>query len=90
MNRQVEVAHFESLQEAGDRVQGELIDMITRYEDYREVDGVLIPHVKRVELDFGSVQAHGAKQRMVIRTIELNAPIDDALFEMPGGAGAGP
>ena len=45
--------------------------------DYKSVDGILIPHTLKQSVD-GS-----PRMQMTIDKIELNAPMDDALFRMP-------
>jgi hypothetical protein len=49
---------------------------IKRYFDYRTVEGVLIPHMFIVTSKAGLGQHHGG----IIKDIELNIPLDDALF----------
>jgi outer membrane lipoprotein-sorting protein len=52
--------------------------------DYKEVDGLLIPH------SFESVQKGSPhRQKITIETVELNVEIDDSRFAMPASA-AGP
>lgn len=45
--------------------------------DYKSVDGIMIPHTLKQSVN-GS-----PRMEMTIEKIELNAPIDDALFKMP-------
>ena len=49
---------------------------IKRYFDWREVEGILIPHMFVVTNQGGLGHAHGA----IIKDIKMNAPLDDALF----------
>jgi outer membrane lipoprotein-sorting protein len=50
----------------------------TDLSDYKVVDGILIPHTMKQAVN-GSPMA-----QMRVEKIEFNAPIDDALFRMPG------
>lgn len=56
---------------------GAPVHIVTRYEDYRPVAGVLVPH--RVSLVVGSRLVQETK----IETIEPNAVIADGLFSRP-------
>lgn len=60
---------------------GRTVTVINLIGDYRPVDGLVLPHT----MESGP---RGAPQRMrmTIDRIELNVPIDDARFAMPGGA----
>ncbi len=44
-------------------------------KDYREVDGLMLPHVQRQSM-------MGMNQTMKIKSYEINAAIDDAVFEI--------
>ncbi len=55
-----------------DTPQGEAM---VYYEDYREVDGLMLPHVQRQSM-------MGMNQTMKIKSYEINAAIDDAVFEI--------
>ncbi len=65
--------------EATVTVGGRTLTMINLIGDYRQVDGLVLPH----KMESGP---RGAPQRMrmTIDKIELNVPIDDARFAMPG------
>ncbi len=58
-------------------VEGNLILVRFLYDDYREVDGILVPH--RVN----ERQADLKERRMVFESIEHDVPIDPELFEIP-------
>ena len=53
---------------------------MTEVGDYRTVAGLLFPH--RIEV---GPKGSPERQRLVIRLIEVNPPLDDARFAMPGG-----
>jgi outer membrane lipoprotein-sorting protein len=52
--------------------------MLTFYQDYKSVGGVLFPH--RIEREFA-----GQHRKIEFKTIEINPKLDDALFRMPKG-----
>ena len=53
-----------------------------QYDDYREVDGVMLPFWVYVEERIFA-------REYIFETIEVNVAIDDALFEPPEGAATG-
>ncbi|MFC2157521.1 hypothetical protein ACFLT9_06755 [Acidobacteriota bacterium] len=50
---------------------------IKSHWDYREINGVLIPHLFTVNIDIGFGRIHGG----IITDIQVNVPIDDSLFQ---------
>ncbi len=66
------------LTESDRSVQGTQLHVQTILGDYREVNGMMIPHSIQVIQDMGS-------QTLTIELIEHNIEIDDALFVMPAG-----
>ncbi len=62
---------------------GRAMTQRTFYDDFRKVSGLVVPH--RVE-----TQWYTRDRIMEIRSIELNAPVDDALFKLPPPPGMGP
>ncbi len=64
-------------------VEGRKMEVVNRIGDYREVDGVKLPH----SFEAG---AEGVPESQVLHfdKIEVNVPIDDARFAMPSGKGA--
>jgi outer membrane lipoprotein-sorting protein len=64
------------LTESDRNVQGTRLHVQTILSDYRDVDGMMIPHSIKVIQDMGS-------QTLTIEQIELNVEIDDAQFTMP-------
>jgi outer membrane lipoprotein-sorting protein len=64
------------LTESNRSVQGTQLHVQTILSDYREVEGMMIPHSIKVIQDMGS-------QTLTIEQIELNVEIDDAQFTMP-------
>jgi hypothetical protein len=62
------------------RLEGKEVEFVTEVGDYRSVGGLTFPH--RIEVGpRGSTE----RQRLVVRTVEVNPPLDDARFAMPGG-----
>ena len=62
------------------RIRGDrTLEVQTDFGDLREVDGVVFPHSIRS-------RARGSDEvlHIVVESIEINAPIDDSRFEMPG------
>ena len=50
----------------------------TELSNFKSIDGIMIPHIMKQSMN-GSPVA-----QMTVEKIEFNAPIDDALFKMPG------
>ena len=63
------------------RLEGKEVDFVTEVGDYRSVGGLTFPH--RIEV---GPRGSPERQRLVVRTVEVNPPLDDARFAMPGGA----
>jgi hypothetical protein len=61
-------------------VEGRKMEILNRIGDYRDVDGVKLPHA----FEAG---AEGVQETQVLHfdKIEVNVPIDDARFAMPSG-----
>ena len=64
-------------------VDGRKVEIVNRIGDYRDVDGVKLPH----SFEAG---AEGVPESQVLHfdKIEVNVPIDDARFAMPANKGA--
>ena len=60
------------------RVQGAQIETEQRIGDYRNVEGLWIPH----SFENGP-KGRPEKQKITIEKVELNVPLDDARFTMP-------
>jgi outer membrane lipoprotein-sorting protein len=58
---------------------GREYELDTFYGDYKPVEGVLFAH--HIEREFG-----GQHRVMIVKAIEVNRPIDGAVFDMPKGA----
>jgi outer membrane lipoprotein-sorting protein len=71
--------HLQVLNVAHRAVQGKETEVRSEVGDYREVGGVLLPH-------FFETTAGSALQKQSIRfeKVELNVPIEDSRFRMPG------
>ena len=50
---------------------------IKQYFDWREVQGILFPHLFVVTIKAGLGYSHGA----IIKEIKINEPLDDSLFK---------
>jgi hypothetical protein len=59
-------------------LEGESVEFVTEVGDYRTVDGLAFPH--RMEV---GPRGSAERQRLTIRKVEVNPPIDDARFSMP-------
>ena len=66
------------LTESNRSVQGTQLHVQTILSDYREVNGMMIPHSIEVIQDMGS-------QTLTIELVEHNIEIDDTQFVMPSG-----
>ena len=64
-------------------VDGQEVEFVTEVTDYRSVGGLTFPH--RIEV---GPKGSPERQRLVVRTVEVNPPLDDARFAMPGGGPA--
>ena len=60
-------------------VEGKEVEFVTEIGDYRSVGGLVFPH--RIEV---GPKGSPERQRLVIRKVEVNPPLDDARFVMPG------
>ncbi|MBI1750417.1 MAG: outer membrane lipoprotein-sorting protein [Acidobacteria bacterium] len=66
-------------------VRGNELEIETSLGDYKEVQGLILPHVT----EFGR-KGSPQKQKISIDKIELNVALDDARFKMPEVKPAGP
>jgi hypothetical protein len=66
-------------------VDGREAEFVTEIGDYRSVEGLVFPH--RIEV---GPKGSPDRQRLVIRRIEINPPLDDSRFAMPGRRPAAP
>jgi hypothetical protein len=60
-------------------LDGREVEFVTEVGDYRSEGGLVFPH--RIEV---GPKGSPERQRLVIRTVEINVPLDDARFAMPG------
>ncbi len=65
-------------------MEGTLQEFVTLIGDYRPVAGLLFPHSIEVGPRGGT-----ERQQLTFERIEVNPPLDDARFAMPGGDAAG-
>jgi hypothetical protein len=65
-------------------MEGTLQEFVTVIGDYRPVAGLVFPHVIEV-----GPRGAAERQRLTFERIEVNPPLDDARFAMPGGDAAG-
>jgi hypothetical protein len=61
------------------RLDGAEVEFVTEIGDYRSVAGLVFPH--RIEV---GPRGSPERQRLEVRRVEVNPPIDDARFGMPG------
>ena len=61
------------------KTRGTEIESESTVGDYRDVGGLMIAHAMQ-----GGQKGVPQKQKMVIQKVELNVPIEDARFKMPG------
>lgn len=59
-------------------VRGETVEFVSTIGDYREVNGLMVPH----SIESGP-RGSRRTQRLVFETIEFDVPLDDARFRMP-------
>lgn len=59
-------------------VRGETVEFVSTIGDYREVDGLMVPH----SIESGP-RGSRRTQRLVFETVEFNVPLDDGRFRMP-------
>lgn len=57
-------------------------NLITRYSDYRNVDGLMVPFLSKTTATNVPLSTVGR-----IESIEINSDLDDSLFSMPGTVG---
>ena len=60
-------------------MRGSEIELDTTLGDYKEVDGMLFPF----SIEQHSVNGQGPGQKITIKKVELNVPVDDSIFKMP-------
>ena len=60
-------------------VDGQAVDFVTEVGDYHPVAGVVFPH--RFEV---GPRGKAERQRLLIQKVEVNPPLDDERFAMPG------
>ena len=63
-------------------IDGRPVDVVTEIGDYRTVGGLTFPH----HLEVGPRDAPAQRQRLVLEKVEVNPPLDDAIFSMPPAA----
>ncbi len=61
------------------KTRGTEIESESTVGDYRDVGGLMIAHAMQ-----GGQKGVPQKQKMIIQKVELNVPIEDARFKMPG------
>jgi hypothetical protein len=65
-------------------VDGREVEFVTEVGDYRSVGGLVFPH--RMET---GPRGSPERQRLLVRKVEVDPPLDDARFAMPGPAPGG-
>ncbi|MBI4410292.1 MAG: hypothetical protein HY561_11330 [Gemmatimonadetes bacterium] len=75
----LEAEHFLTIKSEGKRMlQGREVEFETILGDYKQVGALLFPHFIENRLKGSPMQ-----QVLTITAVELNVPVDDALFKMP-------
>jgi outer membrane lipoprotein-sorting protein len=62
--------------------RGTAIDLETTVGDYKEVEGVMFPF----SIEQHPVGSQGPGQKITVKKIELNVPLEDSIFKMPAVA----
>ncbi len=65
-------------------VQGQEVEVATVYGDYKEIDGLVIPHSMEIGMQGGPTM-----QVITLDSVELNADVADDRFTMPAAGVAG-
>jgi hypothetical protein len=60
-------------------MEGKEVEFVTEIGDYRSVGGLVFPH--RIEV---GPKGSPDRQRLVVQKVEVDPPLDDARFAMPG------
>ena len=71
-----------SVQEGTNPQTGAKGEIATYSSDYREVEGIMIAHMITAEFDGTPMQT------LQIESVQINTPIEDSVFEMPGMVGS--
>ncbi len=66
---------IQSIQQA--EMQGQMVENIISYSDYKEVDGIVLPHT--IAINIGGMFEMTNK----VTKVEVNKPVDPAFFEKP-------
>jgi hypothetical protein len=62
------------------QVDGKPVEFVTEIGDYRPVGGLVFPH----RMEVGPRGSPDQRQRLVLQKVEVDPPLDDARFAMPG------
>lgn len=65
-------------------LQGTEVELENTYGDYKQVEGILFPFSIQQRVAGGKLP----DQKITFKTVELNIPLDDAIFKMPATAPA--
>jgi outer membrane lipoprotein-sorting protein len=63
-------------------MRGTEVELESTIGDYKEVGGMMFPF----SIEQHPVGEQGPSQKITFKKIEPNAPVDDSIFKMPGGA----
>jgi hypothetical protein len=72
-----ETGRIRRLMSRGPGPTGAPADIVTDFDDFREVGGLMLPHARTTSVDGQVVQ------RATVSSIEVNPAVDDALFAAP-------
>ena len=66
-------------------IRGVAVEAESRLEDYREVEGIMFPHLIR-----SGARGRPERQSLTVETIEINPVLEDSRFRMPPEAKPSP
>jgi outer membrane lipoprotein-sorting protein len=70
---------LEIREESKRKIQGNEQEIVTTLGDYKEVSGLMVPHSFESKAKGGT----GGGQKVVLKTVEFNVPVDAGRFKMP-------
>ena len=70
---------LEIREESRRKIQGNEVEFVTNLGDYKEVGGLMVPHSFESKAKGGT----GSGQKVTLKTVEFNVPVDAARFKMP-------
>ncbi len=71
-------------EESKRKIQGNEVEVVTSIGDYKEVGGLMVPHSFETKVTGGT----GGGQKVTLKSVEFNVPVDASRFRMPETAPA--